>query len=72
MGGDEGVKWAPEIGDEWKFVAHEWPTDDEESAHTVCLWLGFCLVGWLAGVLDGWFVQKGVPLGWFVASFAAS
>ena len=34
VGGDEGVKWAPEIGDEWKFVAHEWPTDDEESAHT--------------------------------------
>jgi len=31
---DEGVKWAPEIGDEWKFVAHEWPTDDEEGTNT--------------------------------------
>ena len=27
---DERVKWAPEVGDRWKFVPHEWPTDEEE------------------------------------------
>jgi hypothetical protein len=23
-------KWAPEVGDEWEFVKHEWPSDDED------------------------------------------
>lgn len=31
---DERVKWAPEVGVEWKFVPHEWPTDDEEGMDT--------------------------------------
>ena len=26
----EDEKWAPDIGDEWKFVKHQWPSSDED------------------------------------------